>query len=106
MGISCVQSFFSWVLLGVEIFLESISWEQIFSRRHFVGPKCFVVGISWVPLFFLVANFVIQRLPVAEWMRESTKYIFFSIRISSLITVIDSYLKNTCPIVLLTNQIT
>ena len=40
--ISWVQNIFSWVYCG----------SQIFSRRYFVGPKFFLMGILWVQDFF------------------------------------------------------
>ena len=46
-GISWGPNFFSWV------FRES----QIFSRGYFVGPKFFLVGISWVQNFLSCGEF-------------------------------------------------
>ena len=67
---------------------------MFFSRGNFVGPKLFLVGISWVqiffswifrvsedfsrecfvgPIFFMVAKFVIQRLSVSDYMRRSDR---------------------------------
>ena len=42
MVISRVQNIFLWVFRG----------SKQFSRGHFMGPKFFLVGISWVTIFF------------------------------------------------------
>ena len=58
-GISWVQNFFSWLFRGFKIFL--------------VSPKLFLLGISQVQFFFVMAKFVIQRFPVVGCMRVSDK---------------------------------
>ena len=49
-------------IVGPKFFHVGISWVQIFSRGYFVDP-----------VVFLMANFVIQRFPVAGCMRKSDR---------------------------------
>ena len=81
-GISWVWNFFLWVLCGSKLFLVGIRASEIFSRGFFVRPnffrrytwsEFFLVGISWVQLFFLVIDFVIQRFSVAGCISKSDK---------------------------------
>ena len=77
--ISWVQSFFSWVFHGFEIFSRGL-WVQnifawvfrgshVFSRGYFAGPNFFLVGISWVQDFF-------------TWVFRRSKILGFSINFS------------------------
>ena len=81
-NISQVQTFFSWVFRGSEIFSCGYFVGTKFSLWVFVGPKflrrytwseLFLVGISWVQLFFLVIDFMIQRFSVAGCINKSDK---------------------------------
>ena len=60
---SWIQNVFSWVFrgfgifshgyfIGPKFFLIGISWVQNFSVRYSEGPKCFLLGISWVENIF------------------------------------------------------
>ena len=63
--------------------LVGIRVTEVFSLRYLVCPKFFLVGISWVQIFFswrflgfnffVVANFVIQGLSVVGCMRKSER---------------------------------
>ena len=87
-GISWVQNFCSWVFRGAKIFargyfvgpknfLLGISWVPVFFRGYFVGPRFFLVGISWV-LNFL--SWVTSLFSVADHMRESGIEIYLKLR--------------------------
>ena len=98
-------NFFLGYFVSPKFFLVSISWiEFFFSRGYFVGPKYFLVSIPLVPIFFrkyfvgqnffLMADLLIQRFPVASYMKKSDRkqkytsnYVFFS---KSIIAIVNS----------------
>ena len=47
--------------------------SNFFSLGCFVSSRFFLVGISWVHFFSLVANFAIQRFSVTGCMRKSDR---------------------------------
>ena len=63
--------------VGPKNFLLGISWVPIFFRGYFVGPRFFLVGISWV-LNFL--SWVTSLFSVADRMRESGIEIYLKLR--------------------------
>ena len=63
--------------VGPKNFLLGISWVPIFLRGYFVGPRFFLVGISWV-LNFL--SWVTSLFSVADRMRESGIEIYLKLR--------------------------
>ena len=81
-NISWVQNFSSWVFRGSKIFSCGYFVGPKFSSWVFVGAKffrrytwseLFLVGISWVQLFFLAIDFMIQRFSVAGCISKSDK---------------------------------
>ena len=86
-----VPSQVSWVQYHCAIVPSGVfRGSKSFSRRYFLGVKCFHVGILWVQNFFSgvfcgskyfsrryfvdhVVNFVIQRFSLASCIRKSEK---------------------------------
>ena len=61
----------SWVFHGSKNFLVGILWVQNFFWWLFRESEIVFRGYSVGPIFFLVANFVIQRFSIASWTRKS-----------------------------------
>ena len=63
--------------VGPKNFLLGISWVPIFLRGYFVGPRFFLVGISWV---LNSLSWVTSLFSVADRMRESGIEIYLKLR--------------------------
>ena len=114
-GISLVQSFFSWVFCGFQFFFLGSSRDQIFSRGYFVGPQSFswvfvgseffflwvVCGlnfffsrfISWIKDFQLLGAWA--RVIRTEIQKFISNHVFFSKSISNCQIRIANMLKQT-----------
>ena len=86
--------FYRRYFVGPKFFLVVISWVPNISSSVFRWSQFFFVSISWVKIFFLMADLLIQRFPVASYMKKSDRkqkytsnYVFFS---KSIIAIVNS----------------
>ena len=65
--------FYRRYFVGPKFFLVVISWVPNISSSVFRWSQFFFVSISWVKIFFLMSDLLIQRFPVASYMKKSDK---------------------------------